>query len=168
MPFTIYQASIPVLRRGLDQLSALLKKAVAHAEAQQTDPAALLEARLAPDMYPLLRQVQIASDAAKGTGARLGGIAIPSFPDSETNFDQLQERIAKTAAFLDSLDPASFAGAEDRDVVLKLPNTELHFSGETYLSHFALPNFFFHLVTAYDILRQQGVAIGKADYLGAP
>jgi len=166
MSFTIYQASIPVLLRSLNQLSSLLHKAVAHAEAQQTDPAALLDARLAPDMYPLLRQIQIASDAAKGTGARLAGIAIPSFPDTETNFDQLLERIAKTVAFLEGLDPNAFAGAEERDIVLKLPNGEMHFTGANFLSHFALPNFFFHVVTAYDILRHNGVPLGKADYLG--
>jgi len=166
MSFTIYQASIPIFLRTLGQLSSILAKAAAHAEAQHIDPSVLIDARLAPDMYPLARQVQVASDAAKGAGARLGGLEVPSFPDTETTFPQLQDRIAKTVAFLRGIDAGAFDGAEERSIVLKMPSGEIHLTGASYLSAFALPNFFFHVVTAYDILRHQGLAIGKMDYLG--
>ena len=166
MPFTVYQASIPVFLHSLGQLSKILDKAANHAETLKFDPSILLSARLAPDMYPLSRQIQVASDTAKGAGARLAGVEVPSFPDNETSFAELQERIAKTAAFLRGLDPTAFEGAAEREVILKFPNGEMKFAGAEYLSYFALPNFYFHAVTAYDILRHNGVAIGKMDFMG--
>ena len=166
MSHAIYQASIPVFIRMFGNLSAILDKAVAHAEANRIDPAVLLEARLAPDMYPLPRQVQIATDSAKGCGARLAGIEVPSFEDNETTFPQLQARIAKTLGFLQGIDPARFEGSAERPVTLKLPGQELHLEGAVYLNAFVLPNFYFHLTTAYNLLRHQGVPLGKLDYLG--
>jgi hypothetical protein len=168
MSFTLYQASVPVFLRAFGQLSAILDKAAAHAEAKKIDPAVFLNARLAPDMYPLTRQVQAASDAAKFAAARLAGIEAPSFPDTETSFAELQERIAKTVAFLTGVDAAGIAGQEGREIVLKRAGGDVHLTGATYLQGLALPNFFFHVVTAYDILRHNGLAIGKLDYLGAP
>jgi hypothetical protein len=167
MSFTLYDATIPVMLRALGQLSAILDKAVAHAEAKKIDPAVFANARLAPDMYPLTRQVQSASDAAKACAARLAGVDNPSFPDVETTFPELQERIAKTVTFLKSVDPDAVAGQETREVVLKRPSGDIHLTGAAYAQGLALPNFFFHVVTAYDILRHNGVAIGKLDYLGA-
>lgn len=166
MSHAMYQASIPVFIRMFGNLSVILDKAVAHAEARGIDPAVLLEARLAPDMYPLPRQVQIATDSAKGCGARLAGIEIPSFEDSETNFSELQARIAKTLGFLQGIDPARFEGSAERCITLKLPGQELQFEGAVYLNAFVLPNFYFHLTTAYNLLRHQGVPLGKMDYLG--
>lgn len=166
MSHAIYQASIPVFIRMFGNLSAILDKAVAHAEAQGIAPAQLLEARLAPDMYPLPRQVQIATDSAKGCGARLADIEIPSFEDNETTFAQLQARIAKTQGFLQGIDPARFEGSAERSITLKLPGQELQLEGAVYLNAFVLPNFYFHLTTAYNLLRHQGVPLGKMDYLG--
>ena len=168
MAFTLYDASIPVFLRAFGQLSAILDKAAAHAEAKKIDPAVFINARLAPDMYPLARQIQSASDAAKFAAARLAGIEAPSFPDVETSFDELQQRIAKTVAFLKSVDPAAIAEQEGREIVLKRATGDIRLTGAAYLQGLALPNFYFHVVTAYDILRHNGVAIGKSDYLGAP
>ena len=167
MDFT-WAASIPPFLRGFGQLSAILDKAVAHAEAKKIDPAVLINARLSPDMYPLARQVQTASDAAKFAGARLAGIEAPGFADTETSFDELQQRIAKTVTFLKDIDPAAIAGQEDREIVLKRATGDIHLTGARYLQGLALPNFYFHLVTAYDILRHNGVELGKSDYLGKP
>jgi uncharacterized protein len=166
MSYTFYQASVPAFLRGLGQLQGLLDKAEAHAEAKKIDPAVFIGARLAPDMYPLNRQVQNASDAAKFGAARLAGITGPSFPDTETTFAELRERIAKTVAFLNSVDPAAIDGHEDREVVMKRQSGEVRLDAASYLQKMALPNFFFHLVTAYGILRHNGVEIGKPDYLG--
>lgn len=166
MSHAIYQASIPVFIRMFGNLSAILDKAVAHAEAKGIAPALLLEARLAPDMYPLPRQVQLATDSAKGCGARLAGIEIPSFEDNETTFAELQARIAKTLGFLQGIDPARFEGSAERRITLKLPGQELQLEGAVYLNAFVLPNFYFHLTTAYNLLRHQGVPLGKLDYLG--
>ena len=161
MSFDIYQASVPVFTRFLTNLSAILAKAeVALPSLDMND------ARLAPDMLPLPRQIQIASDAAKGAGARLAQVEIPAFEDTETTYAELQERIRKTIAFLDGLDPAAFEGAEGRDVTVKMRTGELNFRGDAYLTGFALPNFFFHVTTAYAILRHNGLEIGKKDYLG--
>jgi hypothetical protein len=167
MPLSIHQASVPVFARVLGNLSAILDKGLADAEARKIDPAVFLNARLAPDMHPLTRQVQIASDAAKGCAARLAGVEPPSFPDVEASFPELKERLAKTVAFAQGLDPASFEGAESRQIKLTFPGGEFNFSGQDYLFNFALPNLFFHATTAYAILRHNGVQVGKRDFLGA-
>lgn len=166
MPLTMYQASVPSFVRGLHNLAAILHKAAAHAEAKKIAPEVLLNARLAPDMFPLVRQVQIVSDSAKGCAARLAGVEVPSYADTEASFAELQERIAKTVAFLHGLPPQQIDGSEERPITLKMHSREVHFSGQAYLLDFALPNFYFHLTTAYGILRHNGVEIGKADYLG--
>jgi hypothetical protein len=166
MPLSMYDASIPLFKHYLTSLSAILKKGEAHAEARKIAPQVFLTARLAPDMHPLTRQVQMASDAVKGATARLAGIEIPSFPDDEASFAELQARIAKTLVFLDSVSPDKFEGAEQRSIELKAPNRTFSFTGKAYLFQFALPNFYFHVTTAYDILRHNGVELGKADYLG--
>jgi hypothetical protein len=168
MPLSIYHASVPVLLHQITALSEILKKGAAYAEAKKIEPSALLNARLFPDMHPLIRQVQMVSDSAKGVSARLAGVEPPSMPDTETTFDQLQARLAKTAEFLKSLKESQFTGAEDREIVLTLPNGKIPFKGQAYLFSFALPNFFFHVTTAYNILRHNGVEIGKRDFLGAP
>ncbi|MCP8466109.1 DUF1993 family protein [Pseudomonas sp. ZM23] len=166
MSLSIYQASIPVFIRMLGNLSAILAKAAAHAEAKSIDPSVLINARLAPDMFPLARQVQIASDSAKGCGARLAGVDVPGFPDDETTFEQLQARIAKTIEFLKSLKEDQFTGAENRTIELQLRGREVTFKGSDFLLGFANPNFYFHITTAYDILRHNGVEVGKTDFLG--
>jgi len=162
----MYDASIPVLTRGLRNLSAILDKAVASAEARKIDPAVLIGARLAPDMFPLARQIQIASDTSKGAAARLAGTEAPSWPDTETTFPELQARIKKTVDYLETFKASQIDGAENRTVTLKMPDGALDFTGQSFLFSFALPNFFFHVTTAFDILRHNGVEIGKRDYLG--
>lgn len=164
MSLSMHDASIRVLVHALESLSKLLDKAAAHAEAKKIDPAVFVQARLFPDMFPLARQVQIASDSAKGCGARLAQVDVPSYADTETTFPELQARVAKTIAFLRGLDASRFAGSEDRPITLKL-DRERTFSGRDYLLNFVLPNFFFHVTTAYAILRHNGVDIGKMDYL---
>jgi hypothetical protein len=166
MSFSMYQASIPVFVRMFGNLSAILDKAVAFAEAKKIDPAVLINARLAVDMLPLSKQIQIASDAAKGAGARLTNSEVPSFADTETTFPELQARIARTVAFLQGLDAAQFEGCEAREIVLKLAAGEVALKGDAYLLHFVLPNFYFHVTTAYAILRHNGLDLGKTDYLG--
>jgi hypothetical protein len=166
MAFTIYEASIPPMIRSFGNLSKILDKAVAQAKTEDRDLNTLLESRLAPDMHPLTRQIQIASDAAKGCAARLAGVEAPSFPDTETTFADLQARIAKTIDYLKSIKPEQLAGAEDRTVTLKFPQGEMTFTGRDFLTGFALPNFYFHVTTAYGLLRHKGIAIGKMDYLG--
>ncbi|RJG13056.1 DUF1993 family protein [Pseudomonas cavernicola] len=166
MSLSIYQASIPTFIRTLNNLSAILEKAAAHAEAKKIDPSVFINARLAPDMFALARQVQIASDSAKGGAARLAGVEVPSYADTETTFPELQARIAKTLDFLKSLKAEQLEGSEDRTVTLKLRNQEVSFGGRDFLFGFSLPNFFFHVTTAYNILRHNGVDIGKMDFLG--
>jgi hypothetical protein len=158
--------SVPVLIRGLKNLSHLLDKGLASAEARKIDPSVLVNARLAPDMHPLSRQVQIASDSAKGAGSRLSETDTPSWLDTETTFPELQARIKKTIDYLESLKPEQIDGAEDRTIKMNLGGGEIPFSGRDFLFSFALPNFFFHVTTAHDILRHNGVEIGKRDYLG--
>jgi hypothetical protein len=164
---TMSKASVPAFVRGLTVLSDLLKKGEAHAAQAGVNPEALLGVRLADDMLPLSAQVQRASDASKFTLQRLSGVEGPTFPDTETTFAQLQERIANTIAWLQSVDTALIDASNERDVTVTWGSTSASFSGESYLLTFALPNFYFHVVTAYDILRHQGVKIGKLDYLGA-
>lgn len=160
MAYDIYDASVPSLIHMLGSLSAILAKGEAHGG---IDPS---EARLAPDMLPLKNQVYIATDGAKGCGARLAGVDIPKFEDVETSFADLRARCAKTIAFLKTLERGAFKGAEDKHVVLKFPNTTLEYNGKDYVNNFVLPNVYFHITTAYGILRNKGVALGKTDYLG--
>jgi hypothetical protein len=162
----MYQASVPVLARTFKNLAGILTKAEADAAARKIDPSVFINARLAPDMHPLSRQVQIASDAAKGGVARLAGIEAPSFPDTETTFPELQDRIRKTIDFVQSVSAAQIDGCEEKPILLKFPGGEISFVGQTFLLNFTLPNVFFHVTTAYDILRHNGVALGKADFLG--
>jgi hypothetical protein len=163
----MYQASVPVFVRGLGNLAEILRKAAAHAQAKKIDPAVFVNARLYPDMLPLSRQVQIATDHAKNASSRLTAAERPAFEDNETTFEQLQERIAKTIAYVETLKPDQFEGSEARDVLLPVRGKDVTFKGEQYLNLFALPNFYFHTVAAYAILRENGVDIGKLDFLGA-
>ena len=165
---SLYEVAVPTFKRTLTSLGACLEKARAHAEANNIDADVLINARLYPDMFPLKRQVQIASDSAKRGAAGLAGVEAPVFEDNEETWDELQERIRKTIAFLDSLEPGQFAGAEAKTIELPLPNGSLKLDGTSFLMGFALSNFYFHVVTAYDILRHNGVPLGKMDYLGAP
>jgi hypothetical protein len=167
MSYTIYDASVPVMIRSLTALSKILDKAVAQAKAEDKPLAGFLGAQLAPDMRPFPFQIQSASDAAKGCAARLAGIEAPSMPDTETTFPELSARIKKTIDFLNTIKPEQLKGAEDREIVLKFPNGEFKFTGKDFLAGFALPNFFFHVTTAYAILRHKGINIGKMDFLGA-
>jgi hypothetical protein len=167
MSLSMYQATVPVFTRMLQNLSAILDKAVASAEARKFDPAVLVNARLAPDMFAFARQIQIVTDTAKGCVARLAGVDIPKYEDTEAAMDELKARIAKTIDFIQSVPASQIDGSEGREIVLKLRGEERQFAGQPYLLTFALPNFYFHLVTAYDILRHNGVDIGKPDYLGA-
>jgi len=163
----MYQASIPVFKQLLGGLSAVLAKAEAHASAKKIDPHALLQARLYPDMFPLLRQVQVACDFAKSVSARLAGVEVPSFEDQEASFADLQSRIAKTLAFINSLTTAQMAGSETRQIVTQAGTPkEKIFTGESYLLNYGLPHFFFHTSTAYAVLRHNGVEVGKKDYIG--
>ncbi len=165
MTLSMYQASAPVFAHMLGNLSAILAKAQAQVDAGRLDEAALVEGRLAQDMFPLARQVQIASDAAKGI-ARLAGREAPSMPDTETTLAQLRERIARTVEFLHTLTAAEIDGSEARDIELKLRDRTLNMKGQQFLLNFVTPNFYFHVTTAYAILRSKGVPIGKPDYLG--
>lgn len=167
MSLNMYQASIPVFVRMLGNLSAILDKAMAHTKAKKIDPSIFFNARLTPDMYPLSRQVQIATDMVKGCAARLAGIDVPSYEDNETTFADLQARIAKTVVFLQSVSAEQINGSEERKVTLKLRDREVNFIGQPYLLDFVLPNLYFHITTTYGILRHNGVELGKMDYLGS-
>lgn len=166
MALSLYDASVPVFTRGLGQLSHILDKGLAHAQASGIDPAKFVDARLAPDMFTLAGQIQSASDASKFGVVRIAGITGPSFPDDEATYAELQARVAKTIDYLGTVDRSLIDGHEDREVVMKVRGNELKFTAQRYLLQFAIPNFFFHVTTAYDILRHQGVPIGKLDYLG--
>ena len=167
MSETIYAASIPLFQQMLGGLKAVLAKAEAHATEKNIDPNAYLQARLFPDMFGLLRQVQIASDFAKGVAARLAGVEVPKLEDGETTFAELQARIDTVLAFMGTLTEAQFADAATREIVLQ-PGTpkERRFAGQTYLLTYGLPHFFFHTTTAYAILRSNGIEVGKKDYVG--
>ena len=168
MTLSMYQASIPVFTQILGGLSAVLSKAQAHAEAKKIEPNALLQARLYPDMFALLRQVQVACDFAKSVSARIAGVEVPSFEDKEASFADLQARIAKTLAFIASLSPAQIDGSEARQIVTQAGTPkEKIFSGQSYLLNYGLPHFFFHTTSAYAILRHSGVEIGKKDFIGS-
>jgi len=166
MTISMYQASAPRFARMLRNLSAILAKAQAHVEAKKLDAAALTTYRLFHDMFPLTRQVQIACDSAKGAVARLAGVDIPKHEDTEQTFAELQARIAKALDFVESVKPAQLEGSEAREIVLKLRSGELKFKGVDYLFNHAYPNFYFHVTTAYNILRHNGVEIGKKDFIG--
>ena len=167
MPLSMYQASIPACLQMLSSLSAVLDKAAAHAAARKIDPTVLLNTRLYPDMFPLVRQVQLTADFAKGIAARLAGVEVPKFPDTETSFDELKARLAKTADFLEGLKPAQIDGSEGREITLPIGGESMTFKGQPYLVNFGLPNLYFHATTAYAILRQCGVEIGKRDFIGS-
>lgn len=166
MNISMYQASVPTFVRMLNNLAAILEKAAAHAEARKIDPAVLVNSRLFPDMLPLTKQVQIASDGAKGGAARLAGMEPPKFEDTETTFAELIARIRKTIAYLDTLKAGQIDGSEDRTVTLQMRGKAVTFQGMPYLLNHVLPNFYFHVTTAYDILRHSGVELGKQDFLG--
>ena len=166
MATTLRDTAVPVFDSMLRNLSTVLDKGAAHAAARGFDPAVLLQSRLAPDMFPLTRQVQIASDAAKFGVARLTGAEAPKQADDETSFEQLKARIEATRAFVTGVPAAAFEGADTRRVEVPTRAATYAFDGRTFLLHWAMPNFYFHVVTAYDILRHNGVDIGKRDYLG--
>jgi hypothetical protein len=168
MTNAMYIASIPVFRQMLGGLDTVLSKAEAHTAQKKIDPAALLQARLFPDMFPFTRQVQIACDFAKSVPARLAGVEVPGYDDSEQTFAELHARIARTLAFIDGLDAAQFEDAAGRQIVLR-PGTpkERSLDGQSYLLAYGLPQFFFHVTTAYALLRHNGVEIGKKDFMGA-
>jgi uncharacterized protein len=163
---SLYDSSVPAFVQILTSLKAILEKAEAHAAAKKFAPENLLSARLFPDMLPLTRQVQIACDHAAKACARLTGAEVPTFPDTETTFAELKARIAKALETVKSFRKEQFEGAGDRDITLPLGGEPMTLKGSRYLAHFALPNFYFHAVTAYDILRANGVEIGKRDFLG--
>ena len=167
MNISMYQASAPRFVNTLKNLSALLDKAQAFAEAKKVDPLVLTGARLYPDMFALARQVQTACDTAKGAMARLAGAENPKHEDTEKTFSELKARIEKTIAFLESFKPAQIDGTEDKDLVIKLGTREVQWKGMQYLLGFALPNFYFHAATAYGILRHNGVELAKRDFIGA-
>ncbi len=166
MSFGIYDATIPVYKQGLNTLLHLLDKAEEHAQAQKLDVQSLIDGKLAPDMFDFKKQIQIACDFAKGGAMRLTGQDVPSHPDTETTVAELRARIQASLAIVDSVKAEQFAGAEDREIKIVFPWTTLEFSGARFVTYWSLPNFFFHVTTAYNILRQQGVQIGKADFLG--
>lgn len=168
MAISMYAASVPVFRQMLTGLSAILAKADAYAAAKKVDPAILLHSRLYPDMFHLLQQVQIATEFARGACARLAGIEVPKVDGDEASFADLQANINKTLSFLNSLSATQIDGSETREIVLR-PGTpkEKKFTGQPYLLSYALPQFFFHVTTAYAILRHNGLEVGKKDYMGA-
>jgi hypothetical protein len=166
MAISLYDFCIPPLTRGLNNLSAILDKAAGYAEARKFDSLVLAQARLFPDMHPLSRQVQIACDTAKGAAGRLAQAEIPKHADTETTLPELKARIAKTVDYLKTITPAQMQGAEGREVELKFPSGSMKFTGLAYLNDFVLPNFYFHMTVAYALLRNNGVEIGKRDYLG--
>lgn len=166
MAISMYQASVPVFIRMLNNLEAILEKAMAHCEAKKIDPAVLINFRLYPDMFAFAKQIQVAVDAAKNGSARLAGVEAPKFEDNEKTFPELIERVQKTIAFLNTLKPEQIDGAEAREIVMKRGETSTTYLGQDFLLNRALPNLYFHITTAYDILRHNGVELGKKDYLG--
>ncbi|MCD6674723.1 MAG: DUF1993 domain-containing protein [Burkholderiaceae bacterium] len=168
MKISMYQASVPRLANVLENLSNILDKAQAHVDAGHADVATLMNYRLAPDMYPFFKQVQIACDKARSVVARLTGMEVPHYPDDEKTFAELKERIARTVAFLRSVPPERIDGTEDDEIVLPVTGKETRYKGMQLLLGHSMPNVYFHAVTAYNILRQNGVPIGKRDFLGNP
>jgi hypothetical protein len=166
MTISMYSASVPIYKQMLGSLSAILEKAEAYAVAKKIDPVVLLQARLYPDMFPLLRQVLVATDFTKGACARLAGVDVPKFEDTEKDFADLQARVAKTIAFIETLTPAQIDGSEDRDITFNAGPNVRNMKGQPYLLNYALPQFFFHVTTAYDILRHNGLELSKKDFMG--
>jgi hypothetical protein len=168
MPSPMYTNSVPVFKQILIALKAILAQADAHATAKSIEPDAFLQTRLYPDMFPLAKQVQIAADFSRGISARLAGVEVPSYEGTENSFADLDALLARTLEFLDSVNSAQFEGSETKEIVLR-PGTpkEKKLSGQAYLANYGLPQFFFHVTTAYNILRHNGLAIGKRDYMGA-
>jgi hypothetical protein len=168
MPLSMHAASVPVYQQMLAALGGVLAKSEAHAAERKIDPAALLQARLFPDMFPLVRQVQVACDFASSVSARLAGVEVPAFDVGDQTFAGLQQRIAATLAFIGGLDATQFESSDQRELVLR-PGTpkERRIGGQAYLMSYGLPQFFFHVTTAYDLLRHNGVEIGKKDFMGA-
>jgi hypothetical protein len=167
MSLSMYQASVPAFTHALGALDRIIDKAIAHCAARKIDPQALLTARLYPDMFPFARQVFVAADFAKNTPARLAGVEAPKYPDEEKTFEELKARLAKTIAYANGFTPARIDGSEEREITIPIGGNPRTFKGQQYLVGFALPNFYFHLTTAYAILRHNGVEIGKRDFLGA-
>lgn len=168
MSISMYRVAVPPLLQILKGLSIVLDKAAAHCEQRKIDPAVLLTMRLYPDMFTTTRQVQIATDQAKGCVARLAGVEVPVYADDETSFAELKARVAKTTDFVKSFPPERIDGSETKEITLTIGGRTLNFDGQTYLVNFVLPNFYFHAATTYGILRHCGVEIGKRDYLAAP
>jgi hypothetical protein len=168
MSITMHSASVPIFVRMLANVNTWLDKAEAHAAAKKFDTSVYLNTRLAPDMLPFTKQIQIACDTVKFCVARLAGVDSPKFEDNETTLAELRERISATIAYVKSVPAAQIDGSEEKDITLPRRDGPLIMKGEAYLKHFVLPNFFFHLTTAYALLRHSGVEVGKMDYLGAP
>ena len=166
MSISIYQSSVPIIKAMLGNLSAILAKAELYAKNKKFDEKNLLESRLFPDMFPLVKQIQVATDQAKGGCARLAGIEPPKFEDDETTMAQLQDRIAKTIAFIDGIDPVQIDGAS-RPIQYTKRDFNFEFSAQQYLTNWVLPNFYFHVTAAYNLLRMGGLEIGKGDFLGS-
>ncbi len=166
MSLSMYQASVPVFVRALGNLANILRKAAAHAEQHKIDPAVLLASRLYPNMFPLSKQIQIATDMAKGAAARLAGVERPVHADTETSFDEFDKRIESTLAFLNSIKPGQIDGSEEKSITLTMHGKDYPFVGQPYLLHYAIANVFFHTTTAYNILRHNGVELGKPDFIG--
>ena len=168
MTLSMYQASVPRFINALNNLSAILDKAQAHVDAKKLDEATLTSFRLFPDMLPMARQILIATDTAKGLAARLAGVDIPVYEDTEKTLGELKVRIAKTVAYLQTFRPEQIDGTEDKEIVIKRGDKETRYTGMQFLLGHAVPNVYFHITTAYNILRHNGVEIGKRDYLGNP
>ena len=168
MTISMYQASVPVFIRTLNNLVGILEKGAKYAETKKIDPSVLINSRLFPDMFPLSRQIQIASDIAKRGVAQLAGMEAPQFEDTETTFPELIDRIQKTISYLDTFKPEQIDGSEEKTITLKMRDNTLSFQGMPFLLYFVLPNVYFHVTTAYDILRHCGVEVGKQDFLGQP
>ncbi|MFW9261270.1 DUF1993 domain-containing protein [Nostoc sp. CALU 546] len=168
MTISMYQASIPVSIRALNNLANILEKGAAYAENKKIDPNVLINSRLSPDMLPLSKQVQIASDIVNRGAARLAGVEAPKFEDNETTFGQLIDRIHKTISQLNTFKPEQIDGSEEKEITLQMRDNTASFQGMPYLLYFVLPNLYFHVTTAYDILRHCGVELGKQDFLGQP
>ena len=168
MTISMYQASVPVCIRSLNNLVSILEKGATYAETKKIDPSVLVNSRLFPDMFPLSRQVQIASDIAKRGAAELAGTEAPKFEDNETTFPELLDRVQKTISYLDTFKPEQIDGSEEKTITLKVGENSLSFQGMPFLLYFVLPNVYFHVTTTYDILRHCGVELGKKDFLGKP
>ena len=166
MSISMYDVSIPIFTLSLTNLSAILDKAASHEQSKKVDPKVIPQVRLIVDMLPLSAQIQIACDTAKGAAARLAGVEVPKHEDTEATLAELKARVAKTLDFIKTIKPEQLQGAETREIVLKFPQTTLKFTGINYLTNFVLPNFFFHVTTAYALLRKNGVDLGKRDFLG--